>query len=73
MRRMLSTGRCGDTRENRKMAAKPKMEICHIVREMTEACSKMKTQQTGQHGRIRSSALQATADDGTSQGRRNLI
>ena len=28
------------------------------------------TQQTGQHGGIRSSAIQATPDDGTSQGRR---
>ena len=30
----------------------------------------MTTQQTGQHGGIQSSAIPATPDDGTSQGRR---
>ena len=37
-------------------------------RKMTEA-----TRQTGQHGGVRSSAIPATPDDGTSQGRRRSV
>ena len=39
-------------------------------RDMTEVGLKRTTRQTGQHWGIRSSAIPATPDDGTSQGRR---
>ena len=39
-------------------------------RGMIQVGMKEKTRQTGQHGRKRSSAIPATPDDGTSQGRR---
>ena len=41
-------------------------------RDMTEVGLKRTTRQTGQHWGIRSSAIPATPDDGTSQGRRRI-
>ena len=61
--------RCGHTGKRRR--GRPNLrwkDTCK--RDMTEVGLKSTTRQTGQHLGIRSSAIPATPDDGTSQGRR---
>ena len=75
VRRMLDVemGHRGNTREKKKRAAKPKAKMERCMYETWQRWVWKRTrQQTGQHGGIPSSAIPATPDDGTSQGRRRI-
>ena len=64
-----NNARCGHTREKKKRAAKPKWkDACN--RDMKEAGSKEDNAKTKWRKQVISYTLQATPDDGTSQGRR---